>query len=183
MKKILIIYCLFALSSCSFALVNRMSEKKGVDPTFHLYIEKYKQIIKYEKYKYRFENMSMNFGDLESKDDKKVIGRCKNLLSGEAEILIDRTWWFSNSTALDREFTIYHELEHCIRYRPHTDLTEKVDDFSSFFERIGYYLGLIRRNEMLIDGCPYSIMHSTTFDYYCQQKNYDHYIKEIKEWR
>lgn len=77
---------------------------------------------------------------------------------------------------------LYHELEHCIRYRMHTNKKKYIKNISDIFEEIGYYMGLIPKSGFLEDGCPTSLMHSHAMSYYCRNKHYKYYIEELKKW-
>lgn len=169
------------LISCSSSGLLRVSAKKpGIDPIFKPYIQSYRYIIGKELYSDRFERLSFNFASL--KDD--VVGRCWWLLNGELEIEIDTTWWYN--TIFDekaKEFVVYHELEHCIKYRMHTNKKEEIIYISDFFWNIGYYLGLIPKKGNLPDGCPGSLMHSHVMTYWCREKHYIYYLNEIRDYK
>jgi hypothetical protein len=154
-------------------------KQKGIDPTFKPHIESYRLIIGPEKYKEKFSRLSMNFKKLEI----GTVGRCWWLLDGGFEVEIDPDWWYTkvfNPTA--QEFLIYHELEHCIRYRMHTDRKGEIENIADFFEEIGYYIGLLPKPGYLEDGCPASLMHSHVMDYKCRDRHYIYYIEEMQKW-
>lgn len=177
--KYLIFTIVFLITSCS-ALPRITHYKKGIDPQFKLYIESYRNIIGKNKYQYKFDNLSMNFRKLEP----GTIGRCWWLLDGGFEIEIDTNWWYYNKfNQKSKEFLTYHELEHCIRYRMHTDRKRKIENIVDFFEEIGYYIGIIPKPGHLPDGCPSSLMHSHVMDYKCREKHYVYYIKEMQRWK
>jgi len=175
--KIFIFILLIFITSCS-ALPRVVHHQKGIDPTFEPYIESYRNIIGKNKYQDKFDNLSMNFGKLEG----NIIGRCWWLLGGGFEIEIDYGWWrYNTNDQKALEFLTYHELEHCIRYRMHTDRKKSINNIVDFFEEIGYYIGIIPKPGYLNDGCPASLMHSHVMDYACREKHYLYYIKELQE--
>jgi hypothetical protein len=176
MKKLLII--LFFLTSCS--VMPRVShKKKGINPEFKPYVESYRAIIGKDNYKKSFEKLSLNFAEL--KDG--VVGRCWWLMNGGYEVEIDTNFWYNNMfDPMIKEFLIYHELEHCIRYRMHTNKPYKINNLDDFWSTIGYYLGIMGRKGYLKDGCPASIMHSHTMSWKCRPRHYIYYIKEIMDY-
>ena len=172
-----IIFCLL-FYSCS-ALPRATHHKKGIDPVFKPYIESYKTIIGKSKYEYKFKKLSMNFKKLEN----DVIRKCWWLLDGGYEIEVDPDWWYGNIFDPEaQEFLAYHELEHCIRYRLHSNKKDEIENISDFFEEIGYYLGILSKPGYLSDGCPASLMHSHVMSYRCRKKHYIYYIKELQKW-
>ena len=176
MKKILLITALLiSLTSC--AATPRISPKKrGIDPEFKPYIQEYKFIIG-KGYESKFKKLSMNFANL----SPGVLGTCYWLLNGEYEIEINKNWWYNEYTNfIDKKFVSYHELEHCIKHRLHSDRKKKVEDIVDFWEEILYQVGIISKPGYLEDGCPASIMHSVIFSFSCQIKHYDYYIDEIR---
>ena len=176
--KIFIFSLLIFITSCS-ALPRVAHYQKGIDPTFKPYIESYRNIIGEKKYQNKFDNLSMNFKNLEG----NAVGKCWWLLNGGFEIEVDTSWWYNNMfDSKAKEFLTYHELEHCIRYRMHTDRKHKIETIVDFFEEIGYYLGIISKSGYLEDGCPASLMHSHVMDYRCREKHYLYYIKELQKW-
>ena len=180
MIKIYLLGIILFLNSCS-ALPRVTQKQKGIDPVFKPYIESYRNIIGKDKYQYKFDRLSMNFKDLKS----GIVGKCWWLINGDFEIEIDPDWWYRNYAfdPIAKEFLAYHELEHCMRYRMHTDRKKEIRSILDFFEEIGYYLGLLEKPGYLKDGCPASLMHSYVTSYYCRKKHYEYYIQELKEWK
>ena len=179
MIKNLLILALLMVSVNSCAVAPRINAlKKGIDPKFKHYVTEYRNVIGINTYKDRFDRLSMNFAKLEP----GVLGRCYWLLNGEFEIEIDRSYWDHGSSFYGKQYTAYHELEHCIRYRLHTDKKDKIRNVSDFFEEILYRLGIIKKKGYLKDGCPASIMNSFSIGYTCQYKHFNYYIEEMKEW-
>ena len=178
MAKIIgVILLFFSLQSC--AVSPRYSPKqKGIDPEFKPYIQEYRNIIGKNKHKDRFERLHMNFVNL----DSGILGRCFWLLNGEYEIEMDREWWYSYASFYDKQFVAYHELEHCIRYRLHSNRKEEIENIADFWEEVLFQIGIIDKPGYLKDGCPASIMHSHNTSDWCHIKHYTYYIKEIRNW-
>lgn len=53
--------------------------------------------------------------------NEDAVGRCLTYEDGSKVINIDRVFW-NNSTDLEKEFLIYHELGHCLLERSHTNV-------------------------------------------------------------
>lgn len=177
MKKIKF-FLIFILVACSNKYIRSIPNQPGVDPYFKEYVQEYRNIIGHKKYEERFNSLSMNFVPTIGGN---VIGRCYWLLNGGYEIEIDKKWWHNSYASFNqKKFLIFHELEHCIRYRMHTDKKE-IDTIVDFFEMIGRYIGLISEKGYLPDGCPASIMHSTSIDAWCAYRHYLYYIREMQE--
>lgn len=178
MKNFIFVFLLLATSCSAFPRITH--QKKGINPEFKPYIDSYRNIIGKNKYQSKFDNLSMNFKNLEN----GVVGKCWWLLSGGFEIEIDLDWWYSHIfNPLAKEFLIYHELEHCIRYRMHTDRKSEIKNIVDFFEEIAYRMGLISKPGYLNDGCPASLMHSYVMEYWCREKHYSYYIREMQKWK
>jgi hypothetical protein len=71
------------------------------------------------------------------------------------EVRVLKSWW-DDSSDLEKELLVYHELGHCVINRKH--------------------------KEGFIDGtnCPNSLMNSIMVGEYCYIKHYDYYIWELK---
>lgn len=182
MKKVRNLWFLILLifsTSCAGITTPRLTTKiPGTDKEFEPYIREYKYMIDTKIYDKRFKNLSMNFSKLEG----NTVGTCWWLLNGDLEIEIDSTHW-RNGTIIDRQFLAYHELEHCIRQRMHTNRVLKINSILDLLDEIGYYIGIITKKGTLPDGCPASLMHSHTMSWRCQQKHFQFYIDEIRNWR
>lgn len=178
--KILLLITMFLFPSCSGLVLPRITpHKKGVDKAFKHHIVSYKKIIKNERrYKPKFKVLSMNFAEL----SETVVGRCWWLLNGDLEVEIDTKYW-KMASFIDRQFLVYHELEHCIRGRLHTNKKENIENILDFFEEILYYLGFKSGKAYLKDGCPNDIMNTHTMGWLCQQKHYTYYLDKIKNYR
>lgn len=177
MKKIILIISLL-LQSCSVHPI--FTEKRGVDPAFKKYVAEYRSLIGIDKYQKKFDNLHINFS--KNLSDTTMAVCYVRFLQGEYEILVNERVW-NQSHLLSQEFTVYHELEHCIRNRMHTNNDYEIRKFIDVIETIGVYLGLVEIKGYLPDGCPYSVMHSSEFQYYCYQLHYFWYKKEIREYK
>jgi hypothetical protein len=176
MKILLIISLLF--QSCSVHPI--FVEKRGIDPAFAHHVAEYRGLIGKNKYSEKFKRLHINFSN---KLNDNTMAVCYiRILQGEYEILINQKMW-NRSHLLSQEFTIYHELEHCIRKRMHTNDDYEIEKFIDIIETIGFYLNILEVKGYLPDGCPYSVMHSDEFSYRCYQLHYFHYKKEIKEYK
>lgn len=185
--KMNIIFTLLLLilpSSCSSASVRVFPKKKGVDSEFKPYIQDYKSIINFRKsinkktYDQRISKLSVSFDKLEY----PVIGQCHWLMNGEFEIQIDRTWW-SYSSPISRKFLVYHELEHCVRFRMHTHTKTNKDSLWDYIRYLGQLMGIIPNDEYFADGCPNSIMHPADTGDYCNYEHYEEYIQEMVNYQ
>ena len=176
MIKILLLLVLL-LTSCTTQ--PRLSlNKTGIDPEFKPYIEEYRSIIGRKKYQYSFSRLTVVFAELEP----DVAGRCWWVSLSGKKIEINIHWWRNpNSSQISKRLVVYHELEHCIRYRMHTNKATEIHDLSSFFDEIGYLLGLIPKPGFFEDGCPVSLMNSQIAGSACQEKYYNVWIKEMED--
>ena len=180
MKKVLLIMSIFLLTnSCAGLKKPRlMAEHKGIDPVFNPYIEKYRDIIGKNNYSKKFKRLHMNIVDLEP----GIVGRCWWLVDGDIEIEMDKQYWDQPINSIDKEFTVFHELEHCVRFRGHTNRPIIIENISDFFVEVGFYLGIVKKPGLLPDGCPASLMHSHVFSLSCQLIHYNYYIDEMKNY-
>lgn len=181
MKKMnKLLFLLVCLSFAACAVTPRVTaHKPGIDPEFVPYIQQYQDIVGHN-YSEKFKILSINIVEL----DPRILGRCYWLLGGGYEVEINKEWWVSPFTDFtDRQFVVFHELEHCIRYRMHTNKKQEIDTIVDFLEEIGYYLGFLEKKGYLPDGCPASIMHSHVLGYWCQKKHYKYYIQEMRNWK
>lgn len=180
MKIIMMLFLLLFSTSCAGISAPRFNPKqKGINKEFQPYIENYKHIIDDKNISNKFNYLHMNFASLEG----STVGRCWWLMNGELEIEIDPTYWgWIKYDFLAKEFLVYHELEHCIRKRMHTNKKHEIINIVDFFEEIGFQLGIIKRLGYLKDGCPASLMHSHTLSEQCRWKHYYYYINEMRNW-
>lgn len=183
MKNIIIILSLFLSSSCSGEMIQN-NFKQTVDPEFEYYLKEYKTIInskdgsKKELYDNRIDKLSINFADLE----KNVLGECTWEIDGSYKIEISKIYW-QNSTFIGKQFLIYHELEHCVRFRPHTHIKKKKEDFWDYLEALAQALGLIKKQGFFKDGCPDSIMYPYDTTELCNINHYNEYIEEMANYK
>lgn len=183
-KIITLILILIFLTSCSSEVVRVHPNQAGVDPLFNPYIQNYSDILnlKNKKYKYiydqRIKKLSVNFANLNG----STIGRCHWLLNGEFEIEIDKEYWY-RAGFLSRQFLIYHELEHCIRFRLHTHEDLYKQNVWQYIEHLAQLMGLIPKKGYFKDGCPNSIMHPSDAGEWCHYEHYDSYIKEMIDYK
>jgi hypothetical protein len=177
--KVFFLISLLLVSCGSVTLPRVSAKKKSIDPVFKPYIAEYRNLIGKHKYQHKFDVLSMNFTILPG----TTIGRCWWLLNGDLEIEIDKRYWDFYNNTIDRQFLVYHELEHCIRSRMHTNRNRQIGGLSDFFDEIFYHLRLIPQKEYLDDGCPVSLMHSSTMSKSCQEKHYLYYLYEIINYK
>jgi hypothetical protein len=184
MKQLLFAFLLILPLSCSSAAFRVYPQKKGVDPTFKPYIKEYSHIINYKNnknkkiYDQRISSLSINFNNLEY----PVIGQCHWLVNGEFEIQVDERWW-KYSSPVARQFLVYHELEHCIRFRMHTHTKEQLETLWDYVQYWGQLLGIVPDNEYFKDRCPNSIMNPSDVGDYCNYEHYYEYIQEMIDYK
>lgn len=173
-----IFFTLFLCISCATPKNIRLQpQHKGINPTFYPFVMDYLSIVPVNKFKV-YQRLTIDFKKL----DGDVVGRCFWFYDGRYEIDIDPGYW-NRSNWIQKQFLMYHELEHCVRKRMHTDKDDKVHDLPSFFSNLFIYMGLVNTNWYLEDGCPISIMHSTTMENDCNEKHYHYYIKEMMDYK
>ena len=183
MNKIICLILIF-LVSCSSEAVRVRPSKRGIDPTFAPYVRDYSNIINSKHknnrhvYNQRIDKLSMNFTNLEG----ATIGRCHWLLNGEFEIEIDQRYW-DRAGFLSKQFLIYHELEHCIRFRMHTHEDAYKTSIWQYIEHWAQLIGIIPKRGYFEDGCPNSIMHPSDSGEWCHLEHYNSYIDEIIEYK
>jgi hypothetical protein len=183
MNKIIILALIF-LMSCSSEAIRVHPKKRGVDPVFVPYIKDYSNIINSKLdgseyiYDQRIKKLSINFINFEG----STIGRCHWLLNGEFEIEIDRTYW-ERAPFLSRQFLVYHELEHCIRFRMHTHEEIYKKNIWEYIEHLAQRMGLIPEKGYFEDGCANSIMHPSDLGGWCHFAHYNDYVKDIINYK
>jgi len=181
-KIILLISLILAwmiMVSCTNMPKPRIYHKnKQTNKLFTPYIHEYRALIGYQAFSDKFKELSINLTELPS----NILGRCYWLANGGYEIEISKEWWQKRADPIDKQFTVFHELEHCIRNRMHTNV-KPVESFESVLERIMYWGGLIDPLPPLEDGCPASVMHSHSLPKKCQYNHYLYYMMEIQDWK
>jgi hypothetical protein len=111
--------------------------------------------------------------------DTSYIGFCNPvLLDGTAEIDLDRQY-FEKSSEIERQFTVFHELAHCVCFAHHTSPTNG-DGFGDRLEALMFKLGLYEETARLPDSCPKSLMHPYALSQYCMTQHIDYYMAELK---
>jgi hypothetical protein len=179
----LLVFLLICFVSCANSSLRISPKKRGVDPVFSPYVKNYASLINLKNKDkksindLRIKKLSINFSNLEG----TTIGRCYWLLNSEIEIEIDKNWW-DNSSFLSKEFLIYHELEHCIRYRMHTNQKTIKNNVADYIEAFLQKVGLIPRSGYFKDGCPASIMNPTDAGEWCAYNHYEDYIQDIIDY-
>ena len=105
-------------------------------------------------------------------ETKIVLGHLKGRTLGVCsmktrQIIIDRTFWESTRSELDKEMTIYHELGHCILNRAHYG-----------GKAVMFNVGSEKK------ACPLSIMYKSSWSakdtYRCFHQNRDYYFEELR---
>lgn len=183
MKRFFIytIVLFYGFFSCTGVKIRTHPRKKGKQEILKPYIKEYQSIVNLNKtQRNRLKKLHINILVI---NDGTVVGRCWYYGNGDLEVVIDKNYWESPFTSLiDKQFLIFHELEHCIRYREHTNPKKEIHNIVDFFERIGYGIGFLNSKQNLPDGCPASIMNSHTLDSDCKSRHYMLYIREMQEW-
>ena len=134
---------------------------------------------------YDLRNTHIGFANLKG----STVGTCINLpvvddnmnVYWAKEIEIDINHW-ENSTPLEKEQLIFHELGHCMLFRLHTH-TKSENKWEDKIERFLVKLGIIKRKGYLEDGCPASYMHPYTLPESCIVKHYNYYIDELFDYK
>lgn len=182
MNKIIALI-LVLLTSCSSEAIRVRPGKRGVDPVFVPYIKDYSSIInsKNKKHKYiydqRISKLSINFTNFEG----STIGRCHWLLNGEFEIEIDKIYW-ERAPFMSKQFLVYHELEHCIRFRMHTHEDIYKKSIWQYIEHLAQLIGLIPEKGFFEDGCANSIMYPSDLGGWCHFAHYNEYIEDMIQY-
>ena len=123
---------------------NEFKPVTKIENDFKPIVEKFEQLYNVEV------EMDMFYENLEG----DVIGICR-YENNWSEIAIDPVYW-DNSSELDHEQLVFHELAHCV-------------------------LGQDHRNYMLEDtGCPGSIMDEYHIDNGCYEEYYYYYLEELR---
>ena len=174
-KRVLILLMIF-ISCLSFG-ENTKSDYPDINPEFNMYISSFIEKSNGLINETDFDDVYMGFKKYEDGD---VVGYC-SITPFYRQIDINLDWWKSHQYQLSREELIFHELGHCVLYRPHTEPTS-TGGVLGFFERLLFDLGISQRMGYLNDGCPASYMHPTIVDTYCINKHHKYYISEIFDY-
>ena len=174
MKKILI----FFIFLMSYSLNAQIYRSKTTDDEFLPYIEDFSLIVKNNIYNEKVKNISILFEDIpKSSNGDQTLAYCSMMFTDKPIIYVDRKSYYS-ANPMSREFTLLHEMGHCICDRFHTSQSKGV---IGFFENILFYLGLVQKKGYLPDGCPSSLMHPYEFSQTCMMVHYFYYIEEFKK--
>lgn len=179
MKYVLCFVTLFFIG-CATTQEQKVDDSKPtIDVAFEPYLNKFVEdsrgLVDHEDY----ENMSMQFADLSG----STVGTCTPIvinsdLSLTKVIKIDRGWWNYVKDEKRREELVYHELGHCILYRDHV-LPTYSDNLIGWLERLSFKLGVLRKFDLLPDGCASSYMNPVLVEKSCLYKHYDYYLDEL----
>ena len=97
-------------------------DKKGattlVDPLLHSYFDQFvfEAALRGIELDLERHQVEGRIDDLE----EGVRGQCQHLSNDSERVVIDRTYW-GQSSSMEREFIVFHELGHCILNRSHLD--------------------------------------------------------------
>lgn len=175
--KLFIFLTVIFFSSCS----NSQVKKAYVDKELEPYVTEFKNILGDNNSKlYILENTTIRINNIKQEKEKnRTLGECSYMLSSFPEIDIDQYYW-NNSTPLSKQFTVYHELGHCVCNLFHTEeIREK--SILDWFENILLKLKIVKRKGYLEDGCPASIMHPYEFSEWCMSEHYSFYIEQLQK--
>ena len=107
------------------------------------------------------------------------LGVCWYLPNGN-EITINEDWWNNKYTKeINRKSVMFHELGHCILYRPHSSPIDGGSGFVAYIERFLFWIGFWADKGYLKDDCPISLMHPRSLSAYCLNKHWEYYRLEL----
>jgi hypothetical protein len=153
-----------------------------VDNELQPYLEDFEILIGENKHKHKLKKVTMVFADLNKglkpKDKKRTLGQCEGMFEETTKIEIDIEYW-KDATQLSKQFTVFHELGHCICTQGHTEIREGF--WNGMLDRIKFALGMGVRKGYMQDACPASLMHPYEFDYFCMLRNFDYYMADLKK--
>lgn len=116
--KCLIVLALF-ITACGGPISTPTQSNRlyiqGISPEFQTYVNAY---INYKGAPLSYD-IAVQFSDL--KED--IAGSCYPYATGTRVILIDRTYWFEDSTEGEKYGLIFHEFGHCDLNRDHIETT------------------------------------------------------------
>lgn len=173
MKKLLIII----LTCFSFSTNSQLYSAMTVDNEFVPYVQDFKLIVNNKKHDNKVKNISILFDDIKKDGNEQTLAYCQMMFTDNPVIYVDRKEYYS-ATPMSREFTLLHEMGHCICSRFHT---EQSRGMIGFFENILFHLGIVQKKGYLPDGCPSSLMHPYEFSESCMMSHYFYYIDEFKQ--
>lgn len=88
---------------------------QGISPEFQSYVNAY---VAYKGAPLNYD-IAVQFSDLE----EDIAGSCYPYKTGTRVVLIDRTYWFEESTEGEKYGLIFHEFGHCDLNRDHIETT------------------------------------------------------------
>jgi hypothetical protein len=144
---------------------------------FTPYLKDFKLIVKNKKFDKRIENTSIVFSDIPKKDGMQQVAYCSLMFTDYPVIYVDRKTYYSSSP-MSNEFTLLHELGHCVCNRFHTSLSQGI---AGVWEKLLFKLGIAKEMESLPDGCPSSLMYPYDISETCMISHYFYYLNEFKE--
>jgi len=154
-----------------------------INPVFTPYIEDFKKESLGLVEDSDFSKASIEFAELGYSRSRfapgpsasAVIGLCHYRGSRGNLIEIDKTYW-TESSDVERWSLMFHELGHCICYRPHppTDNLWAVNLLD--FLGVNHVRGM---GPTMPDGCPQTLMNPTVVSDLCIQRHKAAYVKEI----
>ena len=172
MKKLFTIFLILLLNlGCA------QIQRPMVNDEFTPYVKDFELIVNNKQYDYKLQNLTILFEDIPSTGDGyQTVAYCSMMFTDKPSIYVDRKQ-YQYATPMSRQFTLLHELGHCVCNRFHTENSVGV---VGFFENILFKLGLVTKKGFLKDGCPASIMHPYAFSESCMMTHYFYYIDEYK---
>lgn len=172
MKKITQLILTFMLISLSYSgvmVVEKIEISKEFEPYVQSFIDLSGGLISEKDMKY----VTMRFGHLED----NVAGTCTPIPYNQI-IEVDIGWWKKNQNQFSREQLIFHELGHCVLFRDHVSPTS-TKGLWGWLERLAFKMGVMKKENILKDGCPSSYMHPYTLSSTCINRHYQYYIDEL----
>jgi hypothetical protein len=173
MKLILLLLLLLTPNLCQ----NRIYQNAIVDEEFSPYLKDFQLIVKNNKFDQMVKNTSIIFSDMPVKDGMQQIGYCAMMFTEYPVIYVDRKSYYSSSP-MENEFTLLHELGHCICNRFHTSPSQGL---AGVWEKLLFKLGIAKEMEALSDGCPSSLMYPYDVSETCMISHYFYYLNEFKK--
>lgn len=156
---------------------NQVFQATMVDNEFVPHIQEFKLIVDNHKYDKKIENLGIIFADIPPEKGTQVLAYCATMFTDYPFIYVDRKTYLS-ATPMSQQFTLLHELGHCICDRFHTSASRGV---TGLWEKLLYALGLAKEKGVLEDGCPSSLMYPYEFSESCMMRHYFYYIEEFKQ--
>lgn len=140
---------------------------EGVDKEFRTFVRKFQ-----DKTDKGYTALELTIGFKEK--PYPVIGQCYWVTFFKREIDIDPYYWQSSSE-LEKQSLIDHEMGHCVCHRLHSPTTQR-----EWYDKALEFLGIIRKEGFLYDGCPDSLMHFGNIPEKCLIQHKTYYDTEMK---